>query len=265
MKALLKRLVIGTRLEPLARRVMKPPVKNVLSGYDAEMEQICRQALRRDSCCIDVGCHKGIILDMLIDCAPTGLHIGVEPLPGFADGLRHKYAGNPNITIVEAALAEEEGETTFQHVTSNAAYSGLRRRTYARDDEAVVEINVKISRLDDLVPDTRTIDLIKIDVEGAELGVLLGGRSTIDRCKPLIVFEHGLGAADHYGTKPEMVLDVLTQCGLQVSLMSDWLASRPALTREGFVDEFNSGRNYYFLAHPPHPIQRHSASSSEHD
>jgi hypothetical protein len=49
-----------------------------------------------------------------------------------------------------------------------------------------------------------------------------------------------------------MVFDLLTGCGLRLALMSEWLASggRKSLSREAFADEFNSARNYYFLAHP---------------
>ena len=67
------------------------------------------------------------------------------------------------------------------------------------------------------MPKDFPIHFMKIDVEGAELQVLRGAIQTILKYKPVIVFEHGLGAADHYGTKPEDIYDFLvSECGLSI-------------------------------------------------
>ncbi len=66
-----------------------------------------------------------------------------------------------------------------------------------------------LKRLDEMIPTDQTIDFIEIDVEGAELQVLQGGVETIRGFQPTIVFEHGIGAAGHYGTKPEQVFELL--------------------------------------------------------
>src|ERR1035437_848192 len=129
---------------------------------------------------------------------------------------------------------------------------GLLKRRFDRPHEDVVEIRVKLGRLDDLLPPDLDVRLVKIDVEGAELQVLRGGLEMLRRSRPFVVFEHGLGAADCYGTRPEMVFDLFADCSLRLSLMGDWLESgaTKVLSREAFADEFNTARNYYFLAHP---------------
>ncbi len=136
---------------------------------------------------------------------------------------------------------------------SNPGYSGLRERRYDRPHEDVVQTTVRTARLDDEVDADRPIHLVKIDVEGAELQVLQGGERVLSRWRPYIVLEHGLGAADRYGTRPEDVYDLLSGWGLQVSLLHRWLARRPAsgpLDRAGFVRQFDQAIHYYFLAHP---------------
>lgn len=219
------------------------------AGYDAQTVEVIKRVVKRDSNCIDVGCHKGAVLDHMLLLAPRGRHLAFEPLPDLFVNLRGKY-GKANVALHEVALADASGETTFQHVVASPGYSGILRRAYDRPDERVVEIRVRLARLDDIVPADMPIRLVKIDVEGAELGVLKGGAATLARTRPFVIFEHGLGAADFYGTRPEQIHDFFGGIGLEVSLLEDWLASRPALSRAAFVEQFDKRLNFYFLAHP---------------
>lgn len=87
-------------------------------------------------------------------------------------------------------------------------------------------------------------------LRGGEMQVLYGSFETLKRCKPFIVFEHGLGASEYYGTKPEQVFDFLNSCGLKVSLMKRWLKGCPELSRNEFVEQYDMRYNYYFIAYP---------------
>ena len=58
------------------------------------------------------------------------------------------------------------------------------------------------------------------------------------------------GAADFYGTRPEMVFDLLTlDCGLSVFLMEAWLGGGAPLTQREFKHQFYLAKNYYFMAY----------------
>ena len=157
----------------------------------------------------------------------------------------------PTVDVHEVALSDEPGRASFVHVVSNPGYSGLRERRYDRPNEELTQIDVRVDTLDHVLPDDLPIAFIKVDVEGAELGVLRGARETIKRWKPHIVFEHGLGGSDYYGTKPQDVYELLgDDCGLRISLLERFLKGRRSLTRDEFVRQFESGANYYFVAHP---------------
>lgn len=218
--------------------------------YDAQTAAVMERVLERGSNCVDVGCHAGQILDEMLRVAPEGTHYAFEPLPHLYAELEKKYAGRPNVKLSPCGLAEAAGESTFQHVVTNPAYSGIRRRAYDRPNEEVVEIHVKLARLDDVVPRGLPIRFVKIDVEGAELGVLKGGLELLRRCRPYVVFEHGLGGSDHYGTRPEHIFELMRGCRLKVSLMGGWLEGRRPLRLPELVEQFERGHNYYFLAHP---------------
>jgi FkbM family methyltransferase len=219
--------------------------------YDRQTIAIMERALRRDSCCVDVGCNVGTILSEILRIAPEGRHYAFEPLPDLFRALKKRFGHLGNVELHEIALSDHRGRSTFQHVVTNHAYSGFRRRRYDRPNEEVVEIGVDAAPLDEVIPSDRRVDFIKIDVEGAELEVLRGARATITRCRPLVVFEHGLGGSDFYGTSPEAVYDLLVgECGLRISLLGSWLDGQPPLSREALARQFHDSTNFYFLAHP---------------
>lgn len=220
--------------------------------YDHQTRQVIRRVCRPDSTCIDIGCHKGEVLEIMRQAAPEGHHFGFEPIPDLFDGLQAKYQGSP-CTISPVALSDRKGTSTFNYVVSNPSYSGLVKRDYDRPNEEDTTITVQTDRLDDVLPPDQPVDLIKIDVEGGELLVLTGAKNTLARYQPVVIFEHGLGAAEHYGSSPDQVYDLLTSCGLRVSLMSRWLAGKSPLTRDAFIREFTEKRNYYFMAYSDHP------------
>ena len=171
-------------------------------GYDLQTRRILTRYLRPESNCVDVGCHKGEILALMLRHAPEGRHWGFEPVPGLCAGLERAYGQRENVRILPVALADRRGTTHFNHVITNPSYSGIERRSYDRPNERDERIEVAIDRLDDIIPPEVHIDLIKIDVEGGELGVLQGARHILARDQPLVIFEHGLGGSDHYGTTP---------------------------------------------------------------
>ena len=58
--------------------------------------------------------------------------------------------------------------------------------------------------------------LIKIDVEGAELAVLEGGRDVLASNRPLVIFEHVAEAAALYGADSESTWDLLNDLGYRI-------------------------------------------------
>jgi FkbM family methyltransferase len=216
--------------------------------YDKQTRKIMSKVLKKDSNCLDVGANEGIFLKDMLRYAPLGDHIAIEPIPELAERIAEKY---PQVEVHQCALSDVTGTSTFQMVTNNPGYSGLRRRHYDFGEPAIKEITVRTRTLDEIYPEDRPLHFVKIDVEGAEYLVVRGGRRTLERNRPYIVFEHGRGAAEYYDVLPEQLYDLLVSgCGLDISIMEDWLNDGASLTRDDFVDQFDSLTNYYFLAHP---------------
>lgn len=258
----IKAALLGTPLEEPARWVYRRLHLSQILGYDRNLGYDKRQAERYDretiaviervlhsnSNGVDVGCHRGQILREILRVAPSGTHYAFEPIPYLYRRLMKRFR---NIRVHQLALSDKPGVTMFHHVLNRPEYSGIRQREYPGNDEIIQQIEVKQDTLDNVTPEDIPIHFIKIDVEGAELKVLRGAARIIRDNKPVIVFEHGLGAADHYGAKPGEVYDLLAKhCGLRVSLMERWLQDEEPLDREGFIEQFEHNINYYFIAYP---------------
>lgn len=214
--------------------------------YDRQTKMVMRKYLKEGSNCLDIGAHKGEVLDEMLNYAPKGKHTAFEPIPELYQKLKDKYR---QCEIYNLALSDKEGTVEFQWVKSNPAYSGLRKRDYDRSNEEIVQIQVKTNCLDNVLDTDHAVDFIKIDVEGGEYGVLVGAKETITKHKPMIVFEHGLGAADCYGISPEMMYELLVEeYGMKLYTMKRWLYGKRALSRDSFIDYFYQGKEYYFLA-----------------
>lgn len=252
MEAALRSLIRKSPLEPIARwtwRRLRPAsrIQRADRRQDALMSRVLEKTLNRDSNCVDVGAHRGDVLAQIIRLAPQGHHHAFEPIPQLARELQARF---PCATVHDLALSDTSGRTSFCHVVSNPAYSGLRPRTYPRPDEEVRSIQIDTERLDHVLSAGQRVDLIKIDVEGAELQVLRGAAATLRRCRPLVLFEHGVGASDHYGTSPEMVYRLLVDdCGHRINEMERYLRDLPALSLSDFVEVTGSGMVWNFVAY----------------
>lgn len=215
--------------------------------YDRLTKRILKNYLSDNSTCVDVGAHKGEILDLFIKYAPNGKHFAFEPIPMLFNLLKKKYT---NQSIYPYAISDVSGDTTFQFVKNAPAYSGIKKRKYATENPEIEEINVQTIPLDDLIPKNQKIDLIKIDVEGGEFQVLKGAKNVIVKNKPKIIFECGKGASEYYGTTPEELYSFIdNELKMSVSTLENFLKNKNALSQKQFCYNFENNKEYYFIAY----------------
>lgn len=217
--------------------------------YDRLTKAIIAEVVKPDTTCIDIGAHKGEILDLFLHYAPRGRHYAFEPVPALYRHLVQEYS--PGCAVFPVALSDEAGKTTFQFVRNAPAYSGIQKRRYEINDPDIEEIEVDMNTLDAILDDQQKVGFIKIDVEGAELKVLRGAEKTIGRNKPYVIFECGLGASDYYGTQPEEVYRFFSEkVQMHVSTLQDFLKNEHnTLSEEQFCNHYRQNTEYYFLAH----------------
>lgn len=217
--------------------------------YDRLTKAIMKKVIRPGMNCIDVGCHKGEMLSQMLRLAPGGKHYAFEPIPVYYGMLKRQFSGKA--IIYPYALSDHEGCSTFCLVKNAPAYSGLKRRRYDNKQPQIEQIQVQVKKLDEVLPKDVPVHFIKIDVEGGEYDVMKGGRGLLKRCQPVVIFESGVSAGDHYGTRPGQIYQLLTrEAGLKISTLAAFLKGAAALSPEEFTDFYFSEKEYYFIAHP---------------
>lgn len=230
---------VRRRLTPIVRRDDRGETRDRVDNRHLML--VLASVLAPDSTAIDIGAHIGDVYREIMRVAPAGRHIAFEPLPDLVARMREAF---PAADIRDVALSDQTGEASFIHVLDDPAYSGLRERDYPAPDQRLQTITVRTARLDDEIGDLIPA-FVKIDVEGAELQVMQGAAETFARAKPVIWFEHGAGSAEHYGTTPGQVWDLLTDIGLR-AYDAD---ARGPLSRDELEESFASGALWNYLAH----------------
>jgi FkbM family methyltransferase len=250
----IKRLVRRSPLGPVTQRIHRVffPERKKRSNprgvkYDQQTIEVMRRVLRPESSCIDVGAHRGKILQEIVRISPLGNHFAFEPLPHFAAILRARF---PDVRVYEAAVSDHTGTATFVHVENAPGYSGLRQRIYDRPDPVLKSIRVNVVRLDDVIPCEQSLAFIKLDIEGGEFDALRGATRTIRRCQPVVVFEAGAKSTVQYGIGPEDVYRLISeQLGYSLSTLARWLAGQSPYSHAEFCHNWHSGPDFFFIAY----------------
>jgi FkbM family methyltransferase len=236
LKQLLKKIA-GLSPVPLTRN----------EYYDRLTKKVIKKVCSKNSVCIDVGANNGKILQLFVKNCALATHYAFEPIPDLYYLLKRKF--DSACRIYDVALSNYTGISCFNYVTTDHAYSGLIKRSYDKPEQDTT-IEVKVDLLDNIIPNNATITLIKIDVEGAEYNVLEGAVKTIERCKPLILFEFGKGGSDAYEITPQKIFAFLDAYNFHINLLPNFLKNHPPLTINQFINEYNKGKEYFFVAYP---------------
>jgi FkbM family methyltransferase len=160
------------------------------------IEQAYREVLTPGSNAVDGGANIGRHTVELSRCVgDAGTVFAFEPVAEvmvkLLTNLRKQNC--KNVCPFSFALSDKIEVVEFTVCTNITALSSLRpRKQWPEHVKPEFEVRkVPASRLDSVVPANKIIDFIKLDLEGAEFPAMRGGRETIDRCRPLIVFENG--------------------------------------------------------------------------
>jgi FkbM family methyltransferase len=138
---------------------------------------------RSDHLIVDAGANIGAFTLFALRTAPKANVIAIEPAPDSCSRLRkmlRTHALQSRCTLHEAALAPAPGETTINlEAASQFRRTGLSGKP------------VKAITFDQVMPDSATVDLLKMDIEGAEYAVLPAiSRDALSRVRRIVLEYH---------------------------------------------------------------------------
>lgn len=187
--------------------------------FEPELLDFLRAHLSPGMTFLDVGANIGCIsLPSAKWVSPGGSVVGFEPDPAVFSRLVKNANANPelNVRTINTALGKTNGALRFFRSASDGAFSQATGSLYRSDwHDGGSELEIKVERLDGLWPAAERIDVMKIDVEGAEFDVLTGAERTLRAWRPTLLIEvcPHTAAASHW--QPQQLFEFLRTMGYE--------------------------------------------------
>ena len=142
---------------------------------------------------IDVGANHGNWTGSLLELLPIPEVWIFEPNPEAMKICRQRIGSRSGVKYFDMALGEAAGQITL-HVTASSDFASvLPPRTeflekhYKSSASIVLNKQVEVCTLDSLVPESKSVDLLKIDVQGFERAVLSGARRVLANTRSVLI------------------------------------------------------------------------------
>ena len=151
----------------------------IVQGHYEPLEWHCLEELiSPEDTCVDVGANIGIYSILMARKAHLGRVIAFEPLPIYRAvlELNARLNGLENIEIRASIVADQVRQEEFS-VSVDGAYSSMRPTARKAEARCITVPSVTLDA--SFAALRRRIDILKVDVEGAELLILRGARSLL--------------------------------------------------------------------------------------
>jgi FkbM family methyltransferase len=169
----------GLRYECDVRNVIAREV-DFTGRYEPQETCLVRHLLGPGQTFVDVGAHRGYFSLMAAECVgPGGRVVAIEADPRMYGILARSIALNrlPQVTTRHLAVAAESGTVPFLATDERDRNWGLAR--IAPDAAGGRAVSVPAESLDGM--QLGQVDLLKVDIEGAEIFALRGMREGLER------------------------------------------------------------------------------------
>ena len=195
--------------------------------YDAKLHRFLRRVVKPAMTCLDVGANIGCVTTHLSKLVgPSGRVFAFEPVPHLFERLRENIALNDfgqTASLHQLALSREPGRATIKMAHQDCDNQGMASLRNTDHPQLSTALQIQTTTLDDFVRDNSLdrIDLIKMDVQGAEAWVIEGGIKTLRRLQPALLLEVSPYDLRSFGKTSADLLKLLESLGYECYRLKD--------------------------------------------
>ncbi len=194
-------------------------------AYSTGQLMLLGKILKEDMVFFDIGANKGEFTVFAAKRLGKGRVFAFEPVKGLCIELKANVTANhfQQVDIVNKGLGNSNtqavifnAEKKYDHEINWGTYSIYRRKGVDHPSGTI-----ELMKLDDFVNDRKiaAVDIMKIDIEGAELEMLRGAEQTIRRFKPVIFIEINEVTSSAAGYHSLDILAYLANVGYRLELI----------------------------------------------
>lgn len=189
-------------------------------NFEYGSEKLFCELLEPDMVVLDIGANLGIYT---LHALSAGCEVySFEPVPRTYEIMKQNikangFADTGKAHTFNCAVSDNNKPVSFYYNVKMCGHSNM----FEAEGDSDREISVDCVVLDDLLADIPHIDVVKIDVEGAEYNVLSGMKKILDRNPGIrILIEFAPTHIIRAGRKPEDLLRLIKELGFSKKLIS---------------------------------------------
>lgn len=151
--------------------------------YDFYTETKRASIIQKKPVILDIGANIGQFIVAVKSFYPEAVIYSCEPDEDVFKILKKNALNYKNVKVYNYGLSNKSGQSVFYKSEEFSEWSGLK----PLDGHKYSKTQIDLRQGDQLFKSIKLIDLIKIDVEGAELEVLKGMKNIISRSKYILL------------------------------------------------------------------------------
>lgn len=160
--------------------------------YEPEVSQLVKRVVGKGQVAFDVGANIGchtLLLGKAV--GESGRVVAAEPCPPVFEKLRANICLNrmAHVQACQCALSDVPGKLALHIAAADVPNQGMS--SLYPNQELSSEVLVDVQTLDDIMQrkECKRLDFIKIDTEGNDGKVIVGGERSIREHRPYVLFE----------------------------------------------------------------------------
>lgn len=225
--------------------------------YEADTVELVRKITRPGMIALDIGANVGYYTRLLSTLVGGSGHVlAFEPNPHIFTLLHQNTWELSNVSLIEMAVGHIDGEATLYDSLSESGGASLRYdarevadlKTVHRgqalaprivDDLPTATYSVKTTSIDSYLSERHIseVNMVKIDIEGAELDALRGMEDIVQRSKQMAMFiELNPRTLRQFGSDPLELWSKLCDMNFEIMAISGKQLLMPLTTKDSMLE-----------------------------